>query len=67
MCKSKKRKAPEVQKIDPSVTNVTGTDISDQNGEGAAINEKRKKRGFDTTQLTTLMSQLFGGGKDTLG
>lgn len=68
MCKAYVSK-PSVQKVDPSVTNVTGTDISDQNGDAAAIEKKRKQKGFTATQLSTLMSQLVGssGGKDTLG
>lgn len=70
MCKSHKPKVsqPETQHIDPSVTNVTGTDISDHNGDVETINKQRKQKGFANTQLATLMSQIFGGGgKDTLG
>lgn len=67
MCRSHKPKTPELQKIDPAVTNVTGQDIADPSGELEAANKRRNKRGFTATQLSTLMSLVGGGGKDTLG
>lgn len=62
-------KTPSVQKVDPAVTNVTGNDISDTSGDQEEINRKKRQRGYNSTQLSTLINQALNNptGKTTLG
>lgn len=60
----KSPKVPEAQKVDPAVTDVTNSQISDNDGDTEA-NKKKKKQGFAATRLATLLSNA--GSKDTLG
>lgn len=60
----KSAKMPAVQKVDPTVTDVTNSQVSDNDGDTEA-NKKKKKQGFAATRLATLLSNA--GSKDTLG
>lgn len=61
----KSPKMPAVQKVDPTVTDVTNSQVSDNDGDTEAGKRKRKKQGFAATRLATLLSNA--GSKDTLG
>lgn len=55
---------PTVEKVDPSPTSVTTDDVSgDTDGNG----KKKKRRGFATTQTSSLAAGGESGGRDTLG
>lgn len=60
----KSPKVPVAQKVDPTVTDVTNSQVSDDSGDTEA-NKKKKKQGFAATRLATLLSNA--GSKDTLG
>ena len=60
----KSAKVPAAQKIDPTVTDVTNSQVSDDSGDIEA-SKKKKKQGFAATRLATLLSNA--GSKDTLG
>lgn len=60
----KSPKVPAAQKIDPTVTDVTNSQVSDDSGDIEA-SKKKKKQGFAATRLATLLSNA--GSKDTLG
>lgn len=60
----KSPKVPAAQKVDPAVTDVTNSQVSDDSGDTEA-NKKKKKQGFVATRLATLLSNA--GSKDTLG
>lgn len=61
----KSAKMPAVQKVDPTVTDVTNSQVSDNDGDTEAGKRKRKQQGFAATRLATLLSNA--GSKDTLG
>lgn len=61
----KSPKVPAAQKVDPTVTDVTNSQVSDDSGDTEAANKKKKKLGFAATRLATLLSNA--GSKDTLG
>lgn len=56
---------PEVQKVDPTVNNVTSSEISDNTSDSESIKRKRKQQGYAATRLSTLLSNA--GSKNTLG
>ena len=58
----KSPKVPAAQKVDPTVTDVTNSQVSDDSGDTEA---SKKKQGFAATRLATLLSNA--GSKDTLG
>lgn len=60
----KSPKVPAAQKVDPTVTDVTNSQVSDDSGDTEA-SKKKKKQGFAATRLATLLSNA--GSKDTLG
>ena len=60
----KSPKVPAAQKVDPTVTDVTNSQVTDDSGDTEA-NQKKKKQGFAATRLATLLSNA--GSKDTLG
>ena len=60
----KSPKVPAAQKVDPTVTDVTNSQVSDDSGDTEA-NKKKTKQGFAATRLATLLSNA--GSKDTLG
>ena len=60
----KSPKVPAAQKVDPTVTDVTNSQVSDDSGDIEA-SKKKKKQGFAATRLATLLSNA--GSKDTLG
>lgn len=63
---SKSPKVPAAQKVDPTVTDVTNSQVSDDSGDAeASTSKKKKKQGFAATRLATLLSNA--GSKDTLG
>lgn len=66
MCRNpfKSPKVPAAQKVDPTVTDVTNSQVSDDSGDAEA-SKKKKKQGFAATRLATLLSNA--GSKDTLG
>ncbi len=59
----KSPKVPAAQKVDPTVTDVTNSQVSDDGDTEAS--KKKKKQGFAATRLATLLSNA--GSKDTLG
>lgn len=61
----KSPKVPAAQKVDPTVTDVTNSQVSDDSGDTEASKKKKKKQGFAATRLATLLSNA--GSKDTLG
>lgn len=61
----KSPKVPAAQKVDPTVTDVTNSQVSDDSGDTEASKRKKKKQGFAATRLATLLSNA--GSKDTLG
>lgn len=61
----KSPKVPEAQKVDPAVTDVTNSQVSDNDGDTEASKRKKKQQGFAATRLATLLSNA--GSKDTLG
>lgn len=60
----KSPKVPAAQKVDPTITDVTSSQVSDDSWDTEA-NKKKKKQGFAATRLATLLSNA--GSKDTLG
>lgn len=54
---------PTVEKVDPTPTSVTSSDVS-ADTEG---NNKKKRRGFASTQTSSLAAGSESGGRDTLG
>ena len=60
----KSPKVPAAQKVDPTITDVTSSQVSDDSWDTEA-NKKKKKQGFTATRLATLLSNA--GSKDTLG
>ncbi len=58
---------PEVQKVDPSVTNVTSSEVSDSDGDTESTKKKRRQQGFAATRLSTLLSSAGSNNKQTLG
>jgi hypothetical protein len=60
-----KTKTPEVQKVDPTVTDVTSSNISSDSGEIESIKKKKKQQGYAATQLSTILGNA--GTKETLG
>lgn len=61
----KSPKVPAAQKVDPTVTDVTNSQVSDNDGDTEAGKKRKKKQGFAATRLATLLSNA--GSKDTLG
>lgn len=54
---------PEVQKVDPAVTNVTSSDVgSDTTSDAEAARRKKLRQGYAATTLATQTQ-----GKNTLG
>lgn len=60
----KSPKIPAAQKVDPTITDVTNSQVSDNDWDTEA-SKKKKKQGFAATRLATLLSNA--GSKDTLG
>ena len=60
----KSPKVPAAQKVDPTVTDVTSSQVSDDSGDTES-SKKKKKQGFAATRLATLLRHA--GRKDTLG
>lgn len=58
---------PEVQKVDPTVTNVTSSEVSDSDGDTESTKKKRRQQGFAATRLSTLLSSAGSNNKQTLG
>lgn len=61
----KSPKVPAAQKVDPTVTDVTNSQVSDDSGDTEASKRKKRQQGFAATRLATLLSNA--GSKDTLG
>lgn len=61
----KSLKVPAAQKVDPTVTDVTNSQVSDNDGDTEASKRKKRQQGFAATRLATLLSNA--GSKDTLG
>lgn len=61
----KSPKVPAAQKVDPTVTDVTNSQVSDNDGGTEASKRKKRQQGFAATRLATLLSKA--GSKDTLG
>lgn len=61
----KSPKVPAAQKVDPTVTDVTSSQISDDSSDTEAKKRKKRQQGFAVTRLATLLSNA--GSKDTLG
>lgn len=61
----KSPKIPAAQKVDPTVTDVTNSQVSDNDGGTEASKRKKRQQGFAATRLATLLSNA--GSKDTLG
>ena len=61
----KSPKVPAAQKVDPTVTDVTSSQVSDDSGDTEASKRKKRQHGFAATRLATLLSNA--GSKDTLG
>ena len=61
----KSPKVPAAQKVDPTVTDVTNSQVSDNDGGTEASKRKKSRQGFAATRLATLLSNA--GSKDTLG
>ena len=58
-----KVRVPEIQKVDPAVTNVTSGDINaDTTSDAEAARKKRLRQGYAATTLATQTQ-----GKNTLG
>ena len=58
----KSPKVPAAQKVDPTVTDVTSSQVSDDSWD-TEDSKKKKKQGFAATRLATLLSNA--GSKDT--
>ena len=65
--------APEVQKVDPTITNVTSSDVgSTGSSESEANRRQRAKKGYAATRLaanklTSIAGQAASGSRSTLG
>ena len=61
--------APEVQKVDPTVTNVTSSDVgSTSSSESEANRKQRAKKGYAATRLSnTVAGTAASGNRSTLG
>ena len=65
--------APEVQKVDPTITNVTSSDVgSTGSSESEANRKQRAKKGYTATRLaanklTSIAGQAASGSRSTLG
>lgn len=60
--------APEIQKVDPTPTDVSNSDIgSSASSESEANKKQRKKQGYAATKLSTLAGQAATTGRNTLG
>lgn len=60
-----KVKTPEIQKVDPAVSNVTSSEIQDTE-EGSENSRRKKRQGYAATRLATILSGATNT-KDTLG
>lgn len=60
---SRKVSTPQIQKVDPAVTNVTSSDVgSDTTSDAEAARRKKLRQGYAATTLATQTQ-----GKNTLG